>query len=263
MKLKVWHRRRVNVLRLEGMIGGRGLRHRKVAPALARAFSGEPEAVVLIINSPGGSPVESEIIAADIRRRADEKKVPVHAFVEQVGASGGYWIACAADDIYAMSSMSLIGSIGVLSAGFGFVGTLERLGVERRVVTHGANKMRLDPFQPEKEADKDWLKGLQGDIHAAFIDHVKARRGDRLKGDDNTLFNGDVFLASKAIDMGLADGTEMPDAFVKRKYKGAKARTIHMPKKPLIARFLRGGMDTLAEEAMEAALRARLGAGHF
>lgn len=259
MKLKFWQRRHVNLLYLEGVIGGRGLRHRKLAPALAKAFSGKPEAVLLVINSPGGSPMESDAIAAEIRRRADERKVPVIAFVEQVGASGGYWIACAADEIHGMSPMSLVGSIGVISAGFGFVGLLDRLGVERRVVTHGTNKMRLDPFQPEKEADKAWLKGLQADIHTAFIDHVKARRAGRLKGDDETLFNGDVFLASRGVELGLLDGIERPEPFAKRRFPGARVRTLHMPKKPLLARLMRGGGEALAEEMAEAALRARLG----
>lgn len=259
MKLKFWHRRRVNVLRLDGMIGGRGLRLEKIGPALTKAFSGNPEAVVLIINSPGGSPMESDAIAAEIRRHADEKKIPVHAFIEQVGASGGYWIACAADDIHAMSGMSLVGSIGVLSAGFGFTGLMERIGVERRVVTHGTNKMRLDPFQPQKDADQEWLKTLQADVHAAFIKHVKARRGDRLKGDDETLFNGDVFLGDRSRELGLIDGVDLPVAFLKRRYKGAKTVRIHGPRKPLLARLMRGGSEALAEEIMEAALRARLG----
>ncbi|WP_404381093.1 S49 family peptidase [Caenispirillum salinarum] len=259
MKLKFWQRRRVNVLRLDGMVGGRGLRLEKVGPALDKAFSGKPEAVVMIVNSPGGSPMESDVIAADIRRRADDKKVPVFAFIEQVGASGGYWIACAADEIYAMSGMTLVGSIGVLSAGFGFTGLMDRIGVERRVTTHGANKMRLDPFQPQKEADREWLKGLQADIHAAFIKHVKTRRGDKLKGEDDTLFNGDVFLGDRGLELGLIDGVELPGAFIKRRFKEAKAHRIHGPRKPLLARLLRGGSDALAEEMMEATLRARLG----
>ncbi|EKV32447.1 Putative signal peptide peptidase [Caenispirillum salinarum AK4] len=259
MKLKFWQRRRVNVLRLDGMVGGRGLRLEKVGPALDKAFSGKPEAVVMIVNSPGGSPMESDVIAADIRRRADDKKVPVFAFIEQVGASGGYWIACAADEIYAMSGMTLVGSIGVLSAGFGFTGLMDRIGVERRVTTHGANKMRLDPFQPQKEADREWLKGLQADIHAAFIKHVRSRRGDKLKGEDHTLFNGDVFLGEKGLELGLIDGVDLPDAFIKRRFKDAKPHRIHGPRKPLLARLLRGGSDALAEEMMETALRARLG----
>lgn len=259
MKLKFWQRRRVNVLRLDGMVGGRGLRLERLEPALSKAFAGKPEAVMLIVNSPGGSPMESDAIATDIRRRADEKKVPVFAFIEQVGASGGYWIACAADEIYAMSGMTLVGSIGVLSAGFGFTGLMERVGVERRVTTQGANKMRLDPFQPQNEADREWLKGLQADIHNAFIGHVKARRGNRLKGDDDTLFNGDVFLGNKGLELGLIDGVDLPGAFLKRRFKGARPHRIHGPRKPLVARMLRSGADALTEEMMEATLRARLG----
>lgn len=259
MKLKFWQRSHVNILRLDGMVGGRGLRLEKVGPALSKAFASKPEAVLLIVNSPGGSPMESDAIAADIRRRAEEKNIPVYAFIEQVGASGGYWIACAADEIYAMSAMSLVGSIGVLTAGFGFTGLMERMGVERRVTTHGANKMRLDPFQPQKDSDREWLRGLQADIHTAFIKHVKTRRGDKLKGEDEVLFNGDVFLGEKGLELGLIDGVELPDAFIKRRFTGAKAHRIHAPRKPLIARLIRGGSSALAEEMVEASLRARLG----
>ncbi|MCA1940675.1 MAG: S49 family peptidase [Caenispirillum bisanense] len=261
MKLKFWQREHVALVRLEGVIGGRGLKWEKVRPAFDRAFGGRqpPRAVLLVVNSPGGSPMESDVIAREIRRRADEKKVPVIAFVEQVGASGGYWLACAADEIFAMSPMSIVGSIGVVSAGFGFVGLLDRLGVERRVLTQGTNKMRLDPFQPQQDKDREWLAGLQADIHAAFIAYVKGRRAGRLKGDDDTLFNGDVFLAQKGLELGLVDGVELPHAYVKQRYPQARLRVVHAPRRPLLARLLRGGTDALAEEMTEALLRARIG----
>lgn len=261
MKLKFWQRDRVPLVRLEGVIGGRGLKWDKVRPVFDKAFGGRkpPRAVLLVINSPGGSPMESDVIAREIRRRADEKKVPVVAFVEQVGASGGYWIACAADEIFAMSPMSIVGSIGVVSAGFGFVGLMERMGVERRVQTHGQNKMRLDPFQPQQEKDREWLAGLQADIHDAFIAHVKARRGSRLKGEDAALFNGDVFLAQKGLEVGLVDGFEMPHAYVKQRYEGAQLRVLHGPRKGLLGKLIRGGTEALADEMTESLLRARLG----
>lgn len=261
VKLKFWQRERVTLVRLEGVIGGRGLKWDKVRPAFDKAFGGKrpPRAVLLVVNSPGGSPMESDVIAREIRRRADKRKVPVIAFIEQVGASGGYWVACAADEVFAMSPMSIVGSIGVVSAGFGFVGLMERLGVERRVQTHGHNKMRLDPFLPQQDSDRQWLAGLQADIHTAFIEHVKTRRAGRLKAEDDALFNGDVFLAQKGLELGLLDGIEMPHAYVDQRYKGARLSIIHAPRRPLLARLIRGGGEALAEEMTEASLRARLG----
>lgn len=261
MKLRFWQRDRVALVRLDGVIGGRGLRWEKVRPAVEKAFAGRrpPKAVLLVINSPGGSPMESDVIAREIRRRADTRKVPVIAFVEQIGASGGYWLACAADEIFVMSPMSLVGSIGVISAGFGFVGLMDRLGVERRVLTRGVNKMRLDPFQPERDSDREWLADLQGDIHAAFVAHVKDRRRGRLKGDDDTLFNGDVFLGQRALELGLVDGVELPHRYAEQRYKGAAVQVIHGPRKPLLARLLRGGADAVADDLTDSLLRARYG----
>lgn len=202
----------VAVIRLDGVIagGGRGgprLNDATLAPVLERAFTrGKPKAVALVINSPGGSPVQSSLIAARIRRLAQEKSVPVHAFVEDVAASGGYWLATAADHIW-VDDASIVGSIGVISAGFGFPDLIARYGVERRVYTAGKSKSMLDPFQPEKPEDVSRLRALQDTVHERFIAEVKARRGDRLKGGDE-LFTGDIWSGQGAVQVGFADGVE-------------------------------------------------------
>ncbi len=195
----------VPVLRLQGSIGtsGRGLSDASLAPLIERAFKSKPAAVALVINSPGGSPVQSSLIAARIRRLSVEKNVPVHAFVEDIAASGGYWLACAADQIWVDDS-SILGSIGVIFSSFGFPDLMARQGVERRVITAGKSKSFADPFLPQKPEDIDRIRALQTPIHQAFIAHVKARRGARLA--DQDLFNADVWVGQQAVDLGLADG---------------------------------------------------------
>lgn len=198
----------VAVVRLSGAIGMGGrasLSDALLSPILEKAFrKGKPAAVALEINSPGGSPVQSSLIGARIRRLSDELKVPVFAFVEDVAASGGYWLAASADEIWADDN-SVLGSIGVISAGFGAHVFLARQGIERRVHTAGKSKSMLDPFTPEKKEDVARLQGLLGDIHENFITHVKSRRGDKL---DQTadLFTGDIWLARRARELGLIDG---------------------------------------------------------
>jgi serine protease SohB len=196
----------VPVIRLGGTIGTgvRSLNDEALAPLVERAFKAKPAAVALLVNSPGGSAVQSSLIAARIRRLADERKVPVHAFVEDVAASGGYWLACAADDIWVDES-SIVGSIGVIFASFGFPELMARQGVERRVVTAGKSKSFADPFLPQKAEDVERLKALQTPIHQAFIDHVKRSRGTRLN-DAADLFNADVWVGRQAVDLGLVDG---------------------------------------------------------
>lgn len=198
----------VAVIRLAGMIGSGSrapLSDETIGPVIEKAFSrGKPVAVALVINSPGGSPVQSSLIAARIRRLAEEKSIPVHAFVEDVAASGGYWLAVAADDIWVDAS-SVLGSIGVISAGFGANEFLARQGVERRIYTAGKSKSTLDPFMPEKPEDVTRLKGILEDIHGAFITHVKSRRGSKL-ADDPDLFTGEFWLGARSIELGLADG---------------------------------------------------------
>jgi signal peptide peptidase SppA len=206
-----------------------------VETALTRAFGYDRlKAVALLINSPGGAPTQSGLVAERIRQLADEKNVPVLAFAEDVAASGGYWLACAADEIYAHRT-SMVGSIGVISGGFGFTGLLERFGVERRLHTAGANKSRLDPFSPEKPEDVEWLKKMHGQLHELFVDWVKERRGDRLDGAED-LFTGDVWLGQKALDLGLIDGLGSLRQIIGERYPDAEI-SVAEPKKPLLARL--------------------------
>jgi signal peptide peptidase SppA len=201
----------VPVVRLSGVIasghmfGARGLSIETVAPLLARAFGLRgAKAVALAINSPGGSPVQSALIGQRIRLLAREKNLPVIAFVEDVAASGGYWLACAADEIIADPS-SIVGSIGVISAGFGFKDLIARFGVERRVHTSGDKKAMLDPFGEENPEDVERLKCLQAEIHDGFKDWVRDRRGSKLRGDDALLFSGEFWTARRGIEYGLVD----------------------------------------------------------
>ncbi len=199
----------VAVLRFDGVIGLRGRRGvslRRYAAALERAFMRPGlKAVALAINSPGGSPAQSALLYRRIRQLAAERTVPVLAFAEDIAASGGYWLALAADEIYAEET-SLLGSIGVVTAGFGFAAVLNRLGIERRVHTAGVDKSLLDPFLPEEPRDLERLKTLQQDLHDSFKDIVRQRRGGKLKGDDGALFGGEVFTGRRALALGLIDG---------------------------------------------------------
>ncbi|MDH3914272.1 MAG: S49 family peptidase [Rhodospirillales bacterium] len=201
----------VAVIRLSGVIGAlgplrTGLTLSGLAGQIERAFK-QPrlKAVALAINSPGGSPVQAALIGRRIRALAEEKEVPVIAFTEDVAASGGYWLACAADEIYADEN-SIVGSIGVISAGFGFPDLLQRFGVERRVHTAGDRKSMLDPFKEEDPKDVARLKALQKEIHESFKAQVRARRGERLEGSDKALFSGEFWTGRKAVELGLVDG---------------------------------------------------------
>jgi signal peptide peptidase SppA len=206
-----------------------------VESALTRAFGHERlKAVALLVNSPGGAPTQSGLVAERIRQLADEKDVPVLAFCEDVAASGGYWLACAADEIYAHRT-SMVGSIGVISGGFGFTGLLERFGIERRLHTAGANKSRLDPFSPEKPEDVEWLKKMHTQLHELFVNWVKERRGDRLTGSED-LFTGDVWLGAKAVELGLVDGLGSLRQIITERYPAAEI-SVAEPKKPLLARL--------------------------
>ncbi len=201
----------VPVVRLAGIIGFStplkpGLTLTSVARALERAFNiRTAKAVALLINSPGGSPVQSHLVYRRIRQLAAESGRPVIAFAEDVAASGGYMIACAADEIFCDPS-SIVGSIGVVGGSFGFPKLMDKLGVERRLYTSGEHKAMLDPFLPENPQDVERLKALQRDIHEEFIELVKRSRGARLKGPEKTLFSGEYWTGGKAIELGLADG---------------------------------------------------------
>jgi serine protease SohB len=200
----------VPVVRLSGIIGFStplrpGLTLASVARPLDRAFAWpRGRAVALLINSPGGSAVQSHLVFQRIRQLAAEKERPVIAFVEDVAASGGYMIACAADEIVADPS-SIVGSIGVIGASFGFAKLIDKIGVERRIYTSGVNKAMLDPFLPENPDHVARLKAIQEDIHASFIDLVKSRRGAKLSGPPDDLYSGEYWAARKGIEYGLVD----------------------------------------------------------
>ncbi|GAB4387940.1 S49 family peptidase [Albidovulum sp.] len=254
---------RVAVIRLQGVIanGGRatpGLNDAGLAPLIEKAFRrGRPAAVALAINSPGGSPVQSALIAARIRRLAEERGIPVHAFVEDIAASGGYWLATAADDIWVDDS-SLLGSIGVISASFGFPEFLARHGIERRVHTAGKAKSFLDPFRPERPEDVARLRAILEPIHEAFKRQVAARRGGRLpEGED--LFTGDVWVGQAAVAKGLADGVAHLVPKLKSLY-GDKVKIVPYGIRRSLLQRLGGQLLTeVLDQAEERALWARYG----
>ncbi|MEM8590073.1 MAG: S49 family peptidase [Pseudomonadota bacterium] len=240
----------VPVVRLEGVIGrgrtgrGQGLSLADMAGPIQKAFAiDDAPAVAIIINSPGGSPVQSALIARRIRDLSEEKKKPVLAFVEDVAASGGYWLACAADEIFADNS-SIVGSIGVIAATFGLSDLIDRWGIERRVYTAGERKLMLDPFQPEKEADVARVKDLQQRIHRDFIAHVQSRRGDKLIGTPEHLFNGDIWVGQEAQDLGLIDGIGHLRPILRERFGDKVKMKVFGPQRGLLRRF--GLMDSAA-----------------
>ncbi len=217
--------------------------------ALKRAFGHERlKAVALQINSPGGAPTQSSLVAERIRQLADEKGVPVLAFTEDVAASGGYWLACAADEIYAHRT-SLVGSIGVISNSFGFARLLERFGIERRLYATGEGKSRLDPFSPERPEDVEWLNKLHAQLQDLFVEWVKQRRGDRLVESDE-LFTGDVWLGQKAVELGLVDGVGNLREIVGKRYPDAEI-VVAEPRKPLLAKLGVGAPAAAVLEAVQ------------
>lgn len=240
-----------------GLLGSRGLSIESVAPLLARAFAQRgAKAVALVINSPGGSPVQSALIAKRIRLLASQKNLPVIAFVEDVAASGGYWLACAADEIIA-DGASIVGSIGVISAGFGFQDLIAKLGIERRVHTSGENKSMLDPFREENPEDVERLKRLQAEIHDGFKAWVRERRGARLKGADSLLFTGEFWTATRGLELGLVDSLGELRTVLQARY-GAK---VHLPvvaaRRRLLSRFGLGSRIELIGPSTLAALEER------
>jgi signal peptide peptidase SppA len=219
----------VPVVRLSGVIGAvtplrPGMSLAGVAKTLERAFSiKNAKAVALVINSPGGSPVQSRQIYLRIRQLAGEKKLPVLVFVEDVAASGGYMIACAGDEIFCDPS-SILGSIGVVGGSFGFQELIKKIGVERRLYTAGEHKAMLDPFQPENPDDVARLKTLQRQIHAIFIALVKQSRGARLRGSDDVLFSGEYWAGETAVTLGLGDAIGDLRSVLRARY-GDKVQT--------------------------------------
>jgi len=222
----------VALVRLAGVIGDRGgfLRRGELSLAgmertLERAFSlPRLRAVALQINSPGGSPVQSALLQRKLRHLAAEHAVPVLAFVEDVAASGGYWLALAADEIYA-DAASIIGSIGVVSAGFGFAELIARSGVERRLYTAGERKAMLDPFLKERPEDVERLKSIQREMHESFKDVVRLRRAEKLAGDERDLFSGEFWTGRRALELGLIDGLADAKTMLRERF-GRAARLV-------------------------------------
>jgi signal peptide peptidase SppA len=235
-------RRVVSLVRLQGVITPVAgpvprsvINAAAVEKTLERAFA--PDGLVAIglqINSPGGSPTQSALVADRIRGLAEKRGVPVLAFCEDVAASGGYWLACAADEIYAHAT-SIVGSIGVISQGFGLDRLIDRFGVQRRLYTAGDSKSRLDPFLPEKPEDVDWLRGLQDELHTMFADWVRSRRGDRLSG-GRDLFTGEVWTGAQAVGLGLVDGLGTARAVLGDRFPDAEVVPVE-GRKPLLARL--------------------------
>ncbi len=230
---------------MAGKRGRHGINLENTEKLIAKAFSlPSLRAVALTINSPGGSPVQSALIMQRIRDLAVKKDVPVIAFTEDVAASGGYMIALAGDEIIAHPA-SLVGSIGVLYAGFGFQNAIKKLGIERRLYTAGKNKSFMDPFAPEKKADLERLKALQKDLHKYFVGLVKERRGKRLKGTQAKVFSGDVWTAEEAKKLGIIDGVgEMRSALKERFGEGVRILRISPPRPPFASLFGMGRRTT-------------------
>ena len=233
----------VPVVRLSGLIGAvtplrQGMTLAAIARTLERAFSmRNAKAVALVINSPGGSPVQSRQIYLRIRQLAAEKNLPVLVFVEDVAASGGYMIACAGDEIFCDPS-SILGSIGVVGGGFGFQDLIRKVGVERRIYTAGEHKAMLDPFQPENPDDVARLKAIQREIHAIFIALVKQSRGARLKGTDDVLFTGEYWAGDSSVSLGLADGIGDLRSTLRSRYGEKVVMPVIAPAGGLIAGLL-------------------------
>ncbi len=224
---------------MSGVIGGfgplrSGMSLASMEPLIERAFAlPRLSAVALIINSPGGSPSQSALIAKRIRDLAREKEKPVLAFCEDVAASGGYWLACAADEIFVQPT-SIVGSIGVITSGFGFTELMDRVGVERRVYTAGEHKSTLDPFRPENADDVARLKTLQQDLHDVFKQTVRDRRGHRLKAPEEELFSGEFWAGGRAIELGLADSEgELRQVLRDRFGKRVRLRRVQGPRRLL------------------------------
>jgi signal peptide peptidase SppA len=231
----------VPVIRMTGVIGFAtplrpGITLAGFARALDRAFGiSRIKAVALAINSPGGSAAQSHLIFRRIRQLADEKGVPVIAAVEDVAASGGYMIACAADEIVC-DATSIVGSIGVIGATFGLQEAIRKLGIERRVYTAGDHKSMLDPFLPEKPDDVERIKAIQHDIHRVFIDLVRSRRGERLTGPENTLFSGEYWTASMALGHGLVDRIGDLRSLLRERYGEQVVTPLITPERGLLGR---------------------------
>jgi signal peptide peptidase SppA len=252
----------IPVVRLQGVIASDARAGRlniaSVAPLLSRAFAGKPAAVAIVVNSPGGSPVQSRLISKRIRDLANENGTKVLVFVEDAAASGGYFIATAGDEIIADPS-SIVGSIGVIYAGFGFAGTLEKLGVERRVHTAGRNKSTLDPFLPEKPEDIERIKAMETEVHQVFIDWVKSRRGTKLKASDDQLFTGEFWSGVRGLELGLIDALGDFHETLRARFGDKVQIRMISPKRPLFQLPRLGIAADLAAAVEDRAMWSRFG----
>jgi signal peptide peptidase SppA len=257
MPLFFWRARPIPVVELRGVIAARSgmLNLAQVGPLLERGFAlakakGAGKRLILAVESPGGSPVQSDLISQFIRRRAEETGVRVIAVVGDVGASGGYWIACAADEIRA-NPMSIVGSIGVIGGGFGIDRLIKRLDIDRRVYTAGRNKARLDPFSPEKPEDVEFTRALLDDLHGHFKAWVRERRAGRLRAPEDDLFDGSYMIGSRGVETGLVDSLGDIDGLL-RELGGVKAKAVWLrPKRGRsVLRLLgRGATEAAADVA--------------
>ena len=258
----------IPTLRLSGVIGQAGFMRSGLSitsldKLIDKLFADKKSpAVALIINSPGGSPTQSSLIAEKIIKKSKEKNKKVISFVEDVAASGGYWLACASDEIY-IDSNSILGSIGVISPGFGFVELIKKIGVERRVYTSGKSKSFLDPFKEEKEEDINRLRNIQEQIHENFISYVKNRRGSKIQEKNfDEIFSGLFWVGKKAIDLGLADGLGSIYDVIQEKFgKKAKIKIIDQ-KKSFIQRKLSSSLldsDAIMQKIEEKVMWSRFG----
>lgn len=245
-------RPKVSVLRLSGIIaeGGRkaSISYARYEKSIEQAFDVHKlKAVALVINSPGGSPAQSALVANAIRKAAEKEDVPVYAFIEDVAASGGYWLACAADEIYG-TDVSIVGSIGVISAGFGLQDLISRYGIERRVHTAGKEKSFLDPFTEEKPADVKRLKDLQKDLHESFKDWVRTRRSEKLEAADKDIFEGQIWLSAEAQKLGIIDGTGDIKTVCEEKFGEDVKLSDYSPDRGLLSNLLSGARFSLSRD---------------
>ncbi len=255
---------RVSVLYLAGAIGSFGVGRKPgltlidLESAIERAFRlPRLRGVAIIVNSPGGVPAQAALISGRIQALSQEKGVPVYAFCEDVAASGGYWLACGADEIYAVPS-SIVGSIGVISAGFGLQNLIERWGIERRIHTAGVRKSMLDPFESEKDEDVERLRTLHKDMHEEFMEYVRERRGARLNAKDDVLFSGEFWSGQRAADLGLIDGLGDMRQIMREKFgDDIKLHSINRPRRAGLRRFM-GGQQASLPADMLAAIEDRL-----
>ena len=264
-----WVTKRIPVVRLSGLIAHReGAIHLdRFAPVLDRGFAmaeATEGTLILAIDSPGGSPVQSDLIGRYLRRKAGRTEVTLLAVIGDVGASGGYWIACAADTIIA-NPMSVVGSIGVVGGGFGVPDLIRRLGIERRIVTAGEHKLRNDPFSPRRKEDEEFTRALLDDIHVAFKDWVRERRGNRIAGNEAAIFDGSYMLGDRAKALGLIDSFGDVRSVIAERFGDEAEPLFLQPRKPFTALRLLGGgagaglgatlLDTIERELAGLSLR--------